>query len=118
MTQLTKLVCWFCGHDWEALRTLGLNVSPLGHGLMRHKKCRRCGKEETVFEGFANIFSGVSAKSPAPLKPSISRDLLALEEKESEDALSKTTSVEEKETEASSECNEVSKCDECNKSQV
>ena len=45
MTQLTKLVCWFCGHDWEALRTFGLNVSPLGHGLMRHKKCRRCGKE-------------------------------------------------------------------------
>ena len=116
MTQLTKLVCWFCGHDWEALRTFGLNASPLGHGLMRHKKCRRCGKEETVFEGFANIFSGVSAKSPEPLKPSISRDLLALEEKESENALSKTTSVEEKEIETSSECSKVSECAERNKS--
>jgi hypothetical protein len=85
---------------------------------MRHKKCRRCGKEETVFEAFANIFNGTHIKSPVPLKPSASRDLLALEEKESKDALSKSTSVEEKEVEASSECNEVSKCDECNKSQV
>lgn len=116
MTHLTKLACWFCGHDWEALRTFGIDVSPLGHGLMRYKKCRRCGKEETVFEAFANIFSGTRTKSPAPLKPSTSRGLLALEEKESKDALNKSTSVEEKETEASSECNEVSKCDECNKS--
>lgn len=117
MTQLTKLVCWFCGHDWESLKTFGLNASPLGHGLLIQKKCRRCGKEENVFECFANILQGVSAKTPAPLKPSVSRDLLSMEE-ESKDALGNSTQEKATEIETSAGCSEVSKCDECNKSQV
>lgn len=84
MSLFSKLVCWFVGHEWETYRTYSVDVSPVGHGILRCRKCSRCKEEQSVFECTAQFGSAKDDTSVATLKPSNSRNLLDVHTQEQE----------------------------------
>lgn len=77
MSLFKKLICWFAGHEWETVQTYTVDVSPIGYGILRCKKCARCKEEQNTFECTASLGGNKAQQEQlTTLKPSNSRDLL------------------------------------------
>lgn len=117
MSLIKRLICWFAGHEWETVQTYTVDVSPVGYGTLRCRKCTRCKEEQTTFECTASIGSTKSQQeSITPLKPSSSRDLLNVynTEKSTTDVPENTENQQSKTTKRASK--KVSDTTSCNQS--
>lgn len=117
MSLIKRLICWFAGHEWETVQTYTVDVSPVGYGTLRCRKCARCKEEQTTFECTASIGSTKSQQeSITPLKPSSSRDLLNVysTEKSATDVPENTEKQQSKTTKRTSK--KVSDTTSCNQS--
>lgn len=93
-----RLCCWLRGHEWENLQTYSVEVSPIGKGIIKYRKCSRCGIEQNIFECSANFNTAALAK-PTAMKPSSARHFI-----EFEDSIECTDDDKEKKT-CTAECN-------------
>lgn len=84
-----KLCCWLSGHEWETLQLYTVDVSPIGRGIIQHRKCARCGEEQNLFECTASFGSAKEAYTPF-LKPSNMRVISSYEEEEAKKKCSKS----------------------------
>lgn len=101
----SKLCCWFSGHEWETLQNYTVDISPLGRGVILHRKCSRCGEEQNLFECVA-AFGTLKDEFVQPLKPSNMRVLSAYEE-------SKQSNEEDNKAQCSSKKARKAKCEPC-----
>lgn len=113
-----KLCCWLSGHEWETLQLYTVDVSPIGRGIIQHRKCARCGEEQNLFECTASFGSAKEVTIP-PIKPSNMRIISSYEEEEAKNKHSKsecknvcgtkkaTKKQQEEVSTSSSECPEV-----------